>query len=138
MKAESADVTKALSARAWVSDLADKPGVNPRTNPEQTGISQLIDDLDKQGKLGVITSRYNDFMAGKVGAGDPEVAALPAKMGLSNTLLMNVHVGNRGGSYMMEHFQDLANQGHMDGPTLKSSFNSEMDYVRSKQMLPGG
>jgi hypothetical protein len=139
MKAEAADVTKTLTARQWVNELADIPGVNPRVNPSGAGISQLIDDLDKQGKLNPLASRWNDFMAGTWGAGDPEYAALRAKMGLSNTLLMQVHVGSKGSSsQLLQHFEDLANAGKMDGPTLKSSYNSELDYVRKKQMLPGG
>lgn len=138
MKADTNDVTKAMTSRQWVNDIADIPGSDPRTNPQGVGVKQLIDDLAAQGKLGVITSRWNDFMAGKVGAGDPEYAALRAKLGLSNTLLMNVHVGNRGGSYMTEHFEDLANAGKMDARTLQSAYGSEIDYVRRKQMLPGG
>ena len=77
-------------------------------------------------------------MAGKVGAGDSEYTALRTKLGLSNTLLMNVHVGNRGGSEMLEHFQDLANAGKMSGPTLKAAYGSELNYVRGSQMLPAG
>ena len=75
-------------------------------------------------------------MAGKFGAGDPEYAALRAKMGLSTTLLMQAHVGSRGGSALLEHFQDLANAGKMDGATLKSAMGSEVNYVRDKAMDP--
>jgi hypothetical protein len=77
-------------------------------------------------------------MAGKWGAGDPEYAALRAKMGLSTTLLMQAHVGSRGGSALLEHFEDLANAGKMDGQTLKSAMNSEINYVQDKAMDPAG
>ena len=112
--------------------------MSPAKNADQMGALQLIDDLDKRGKLGVVASRWNDFMAGNVGAGDPEMEALRVKMGLSTTLLMNVHVGQRGGSYMMEHFEDLANAGKMNAQTLKSGVRSELDYVRDRAMLPSG
>ena len=147
MKAEAADVSKSLAARHWMP-LAEKSVTIQRENPndpmspaknaDQMGVLQLIDDLDKRGKLGVVASRWNDFMAGNVGAGDPEMEALRVKMGLSTTLLMNVHVGQRGGSYMMEHFEDLANAGKMNAQTLKSGVRSELDYVRDRAMLPSG
>jgi len=147
MKAEAADVSKALAARHWIP-LAEKnvtiqrvdknDPMSPAANADEMGALQLIDDLDRRGKLGVVASRWNDFMAGNVGAGDPEMEALRVKMGLSTTLLMNVHVGQRGGSYMMEHFEDLANAGKMDAQTLRSGVKSELDYVRDRAMLPSG
>ena len=147
MKADAADVSKAQSARHWIP-LASKTAtiqrvnqndpMSPAANADEMGILQLVDDLDKRGKLGTIASRWNDFMAGTVGAGDPEVEALRAKMGLSTTLLMNAHVGNKGGSYMMEHFESLANAGKMDANTLRSGVKSELDYIKDRAMLPSG
>jgi hypothetical protein len=131
MKAGEMEVSKAQAARHWIP-LADKQG----KNPEDKGILQLIDDLDKQGKLGVLASRWNDFMAGKIGAGDPAITALRTKMGLSSTLLMNAHVGSRGGSYMLEHFEDLANSRKMNAQTLRTGVRSELDYVKDRAMLP--
>jgi hypothetical protein len=130
MKADAADVSKAQSARHWIN-LADKPGATP----DQMGILQLIDKMGKK-KLGVVASRWNDFMAGNVGAGDDDYTALRTKMGLSSTLLMNAHVGARGGSYLMEHFENLANAGKMNAQTLKSGILSELDYVKDRAMLP--
>src|SRR5262249_38711050 len=114
MKADADLVNKSQAARHWLQ-LADKQG----DTPESMGIVQLIDKLDKEGKLGIAASRWNDFLAGKVGAGDPEFAALRAKMGLSATKLMQAHVGSRGGSFMLEHFEDLANLGKMNADTLR-------------------
>lgn len=131
MKAGEQEVSKAQAARHWIP-LATAQG----NTPESMGILPLIDKLDKEGKLGVVASRWNDFMAGKVGAGDPDIAALRTKMGLSTTLLMNAHVGNRGGSYMLEHFQDLANAGKMDASTLRTGVKSELDYIKDRAMLP--
>lgn len=132
-KAQAADVSKAVSARHWL-DLAGKPG-DPNDSSTM-GILPLIDKLDKEGKLGAIASRWNEFMAGKVGVGDPDIEALRAKMGLGTTLLMQAHVGNRGGSFMLEHFEDLASAKKMDAQTLRSGIKSEMDYMRDKAMLP--
>ena len=133
MKAGEQEVGKAQAARHWIP-LATAQG-DPK-DPSTMGILPLIDKLDTEGKLGVVASRWNDFLAGKVGSADPDVAALRAKMGLSTTLLMNAHVGSRGGSYMLEHFQDLADSGKMDAPTLKSGVKSELNYIEGRAMLP--
>lgn len=136
MKADADVVNKSHAARTWLN-LASKQA--PEGSPaDQMGIMQLIDKMDKEGKLGPIASRWNDFLAGKVGAGDPDYAALRAKMGLSSTKLMQAHVGSRGGAFMLEHFEDLANAGKMDGPTLKAGVSSELDYMKDVAMLPAG
>lgn len=133
MKAESMDVSKTMSARQWIP-LATKEGKTPQT----MGILPLIDRLDAEGKLGPLASRWNDFMAGKWGAGDPEYQALKTKISLSKTLLMNLHVGARGGSYLLEEFEDLAKVGRMDAATLRSGVESELDYAQDRAMLPAG
>ena len=42
--------------------------------------------------------------------------------------IMQAHVGSRGGSALLEHFEDLANAGKMDAPTLKicDEFRSQL------------
>lgn len=131
MKAEGSDVSKAMAARHFLP-LADNP------DPGNPGIKQQIDALEKAGKLGPLASRWNDFLAGKYGAGDPDFERLRVSMGLSTTLLMNLHVGSRGGSYMMEHFEDLANSKKMDAGTLKAGVDQELKYAKDRAMLPGG
>jgi hypothetical protein len=127
-------VNKAYAGRHWLT-LATRPGP-PGAKPEDMSISQLIDRLDNEGKLGPIASRWNEFLAGKYGSGDADVSALRAKMGLSTTLLMQAHVGNRGSAQMLEHFEDLANQKKLDGPTLKAAFGAEINYVKERAMDP--
>jgi hypothetical protein len=129
-------VNKSQAARHWLQ-LANGPG-DPKGAPEDMSIMQLVDKLDSEGKLGPLAGRWNNFMAGKFGAGDPEYAALRAKMGLSSTLLMQAHVGSRGGAALLEHFEDLANAGKMDGQTLKSAMGSEINYVQDKAMDAAG
>lgn len=134
VKADADMVNKAFAARHWLN-LANKQA-DPKADPQDKGIMQLVDELDAEGKLGPIASRWNEFMTGKVGAGDPEIAALRAKMGLSTTLLMQAHVGSRGSAQMLEHFEDLANQKKLDGPTLKAALGAEVNYVQDKAMDP--
>ncbi len=136
MKADADMVNKSQAARHWLQ-LANGQG-DPRGAPEDMSIMQLVNKLDADGKLGPLAGRWNDFMAGKWGAGDPDYSALRAKMGLSTTLLMQAHVGSRGGAALLEHFEDLANAGRMDAATLKSAMNSEINYVQDKAMDPNG
>jgi hypothetical protein len=134
LQASDDQTNKAIAARHWLQ-LANKQA--PATaDPSDMGIRQLIDTLDSQGKLGPLASRWNDFRAGKWGAGDPYYKALDTKLGLSSTLLMQAHAGNKGGSFMLEHFEDLANDKKLDGPTLKAGFNSEVNYVTDRAMDP--
>jgi hypothetical protein len=134
MQADADMVNKAMAGRHWLS-LATKPAP-AGADPQDMSITQLVDKLDKAGKLGPLASRWNEFMTGTWGGGDPVVSALRAKMGLSTTLLMQAHVGNRGSAQMLEHFEDLANQKKLDGPTLKAAFGSEINYVRDRAMDP--
>lgn len=91
--------------------------------------------LDAQGKIGVVASRWNDFMSGKVGSG-PEFAALRTHMGLLATALMQAHVGARGSNEMLEHFKSLADYRIADAKTLRSALGAEYGYVQEKAMLP--
>lgn len=134
MKAPEDTVNKALAARHWLNLAQTQAPAGSK--PEDMGITQLVDRLDSEGKLGAVASRWNEFMTGKVGAGDPEISALRAKMGLSTTLLMQAHVGSRGSAQMLEHFEDLANQKKLDGPTLKAAIGAEVNYIQDRSMDP--
>ena len=106
---------------------------------EDPGIIQLVDRLDKVGKLGIIASRWNEFMTGTLGQSlhDPDIEALRVKVGLGNTALMQVHVGNRGGAYLLEHFEDLVNSKKMDAENLRTGFRTEFNYIKHRAMMPG-
>jgi hypothetical protein len=135
MQANDDAVNKAFAARHFLN-LATKPGDPASKDPADLSISQLIDKLDTEGKLGPVAGRWNDFMAGKFGAGDADYAALRAKMGLSTTAMMQAHLGSRGGAFMLEHFEDLANAGKMDGATLRAGINSEINYMKERAADP--
>lgn len=98
-------------------------------------VNNDIDQLSKQGKLGVAASRWGDFMAGKVGD-DPEFQALRTHMGLLSTALMQAHVGARGSKEMLQHFKDLANYSISNEATLRKAIGAEWEYVNEKAMLP--
>ena len=74
-------------------------------------------------------------MAGKLGD-DPDFAALNTHMGLLSTALMQAHVGARGSSEMLEHFQNPMNQKISTPQQLKSQLNAAYGYVKEKAMVP--
>ncbi len=98
-------------------------------------VNQDIRDLDAKGKLGVAASRWNDFLAGKVGD-EPDFAKLRTDMGLLGTALMQAHVGARGSHEMLEHFKSLADYRISDAATLRAALGREYNYVTEKAMLP--
>ena len=94
-------------------------------------INSLIDQLDKEGKLGPIMSRWNDFMLGKVGAGDPEYAKLRNQIDLMTKALGVVHGGARGGSsiQLYQSFLDKINPAVMDASSLKAAMGVEKEWL---------
>lgn len=127
------DYKKSLAARHWLM-LANKQAP-PGSDASDMGITQLINKMDKDGKLGPLAGRWNDFMTKDWGSGDADYAALRTKLDLSSTLLGSVHTG-RLGPYLLENLASLAQAGKMDGPTLKSAFNTEVNYVTDRALDP--
>ncbi len=116
------------------------------TDSDDLGLIQLADKLNKEGKLGVAASKFQDWLnkggslsgLGTFDVGDPEVQELFTKLGLNTTALMQVHLGSRGSSQMFEHFQDLANAKTMSADSFIRALNTEYKYVTRKAMLPNG
>jgi len=103
-----------IEAAPKVEDFVDK-------------IQSQIDGL--QNDLGPAKGRWNEFWAGKVGTKNPQYTALRTDVGLLSTLLMRMHVGARGGEYIMKHFEDLINQGKQDPDNLRAALKEIKDYA---------
>jgi hypothetical protein len=134
------EVRDVMNARHAVM-LMTKTG--DRSKPETQGVLQLINSLDKDGKLGVLASRYNSFLTSGVGTSpgdDPRIITLIDKNMLGDTAAMLAHFGASGGRspQMLQHFLDLANARKMDGPTLKAGVKAMADYMNDRAMIPGG
>jgi hypothetical protein len=137
---DTRDVQAVQDARGAVQ-LINKQG-DP-SKPETWGVNQLVDSLDKDGKLGVVTSRLNSFLAGTVGTlpnDDPRIISLLNKTQLLMTLSMKAHFGASGGRspQMLDHFLSMANASKMDGPALRAGVGSVGDYMADRAMIPGG
>lgn len=125
-------VGKVLAARVVVPMLYD-------TDPADPGVIQLINQLDKNGELGVVASRWNDFMARKVGADptkDQLFTRLRNRLDLAQTKMMQAHVGNRGGAFMLDHFLALAEVGKLDANTLRAGVDEELRYMHRMSEKP--
>ena len=111
--------------------------------PETMGTLQLMDSLEKDGKLGIAASRMNKFLTRGLGSepgDDPRIAALLNKGDLFTTGIMLAHFGASGGRSpkMLQHFVEMADTGKMDGPTLKAGTKALVNYMQDRAMMPQG
>jgi hypothetical protein len=96
-----------------------------------------IDQMDKDGKLGMLMSKWSDFMAGKVGT-DDESSRLRFNIGLMDTLLAKAHGGARGGGSpaMMQHFASLLSSKNMDAKTLRGTLQEAEIWLKEYAKHP--
>jgi len=97
-------------------------------------VENLIDRIGPQidkisSELGPASGRWTEFMAGKVGAKNPDYIALRSNVDLLTTLLMRMHVGARGGEYIMKHFKDMLDQGKQDPDNLRAALKEVRTYA---------
>ena len=135
--------TKAGAAEAEkITNARSLSGVFDDNDPDDPGLVQLADKLDKEGKLGPAVTRFQEWLnhgntVANFNAGDPSVQRLFTKMGLAQTGLMQVHVGARGSAQLLEHFKDLADAKQMSPSAFKTALDTETRYIKRKAMLPG-
>jgi hypothetical protein len=91
-------------------------------------IGPLIDQLS--GQLGPTGGRWSEFWAGKVGAPGPQFTKLRTDVGLLQTQLMRMHVGARGGEYIMKKFQDLIDSGKQSPENMKAALEEIRAYAQ--------
>jgi hypothetical protein len=99
-------------------------------------IGPLIDKVS--GQLGPTAGRWNEFWTGKIGADNPDYVKLRTDVGLLQTMLMRMHVGARGGEYIMQHFQDMINQGKMSPNNLRAALGEIDAYADDLISESGG
>lgn len=79
--------------------------------------------------LGPMASRWRDAWSGKIGASDPEFRKLTTAVNLLQTRLMKMHVGARGGEYIMKHFQEIIDAGKDSPENLKAAIEEIIAYA---------
>lgn len=100
-------------------------------------ITNLLDENEKT--LGPIAGRWEDFKVGKIGLKNRGYKQLATDMALMDTALMNMHVGNRGGEAMLEHFRKLTDMVKDDPDNLRGALQEIRDYAEYiKSKAPQG
>jgi hypothetical protein len=134
---EIRNITDARQAVALINKQGDP------NSPETMGVLQLANSLQKDGKMGVFASRYNNFLTKGVGASpgdDPRIVTLLDKSQLLMTLAMKAHFGASGGRspQMLEHFISMANAGKMDAQTFIGGAKAVGNYMEDRAMMQRG
>lgn len=100
--------------------------------------NKVLAALDKNAdQLGPLEGRWSEFMAGKIGSDNPEFIKLRTDGKLLTTLLMRMHVGARGGSQMMQHFNSLLDTGKQSPDNLRAALESIISYADDVAHMPG-
>jgi hypothetical protein len=89
---------------------------------------QVRSDVEKT-TVGPLAGRWKDAWAGKVGAADPNFMALKTDVDLLRTLLMKMHVGSRGGEYIMNSFKAFLEAGKQSPENLKAALDRIESYA---------
>lgn len=118
----------AAPTAATKSMIEAAPGVITLANR----VKQLVDQ--QKANLGPASSRWAEFMAGKVGDPNPEFTKLRTDVGLLTTKLMRMHVGARGGEIMMGHFKDLIDTGKQSPENLQAALDEIIQYAQETQV----
>lgn len=103
--------------------------------PHVIELAERVEQLvkEQQATLGPAASRWQEYMAGTVGAPNPEFTKLRTDVGLLTTLLMRMHVGARGGEYIMKEFKDLMDSGRQSPENLLSALEEVRKYASDVQ-----
>jgi hypothetical protein len=112
--------------------------------PKVIDFTKKIRDIAnaESASLGPASSRWREFWTGKIGSPDKTFTKLRTDVGLLQTLLMRMHVGARGGEYIMKHFQDLLDAGKQSPENMISALDAIEDYandvknIKSSDWMP--
>lgn len=92
-------------------------------------VKAQINDLEKSGDLGPGMSRWNEFWSGKVGEDNPRFRAMMTNTTLLSTLLMRMHMGARGSTQIMQHFDQMIGAGHQSAANMKAALDQLEIYA---------
>jgi hypothetical protein len=104
-----------------------------QTAPKVIGLideAEKLINIDKK-NLGPMSSRWRNLWAGKVGTEDKAFIQLKSNVDLLTTLLMRMHVGARGGEYIMQHFEKMLGTGKQSPENLLSALEVMKKYSKS-------
>lgn len=93
-------------------------------------IRQLINQLVAEGGgRGPLSARWRDIMTGRIGLSNPTYQALRTDVNLLTTQLMRMHVGARGGEYVMKHFDEIFGLGKQSLDNVEAALGETELYA---------
>lgn len=99
-------------------------------------IPNIDAQIDKMGdKLGAISGRWDEFMTGKVGAGDPDFERLRTNISMLQSGMARTHMGARGGQMFMDRMKALVDSGKMDAATLKAGVDTLGEWAKGYEVF---
>ncbi len=101
----------------------------PRVMELASRVEQLVNS--QSASLGPLKSRWAELMAGKIGAPSAEFTKLRTDVGLLSTVLMQMHVGARGGERIMQHFMDLIDSSKQSPENLIAALSEIKAYAKT-------
>lgn len=124
-----AQQAKMLEARGEALTANTKSMVEaaPRVKDLSAKVRALVDAQEKT--LGPMSSRWQEYMAGKIGSPNPDFTRLRTDTGLLQTLLMRMHVGARGGNAQMEHFKSLIDNAKQSPENMRAALDEIDAYA---------
>ena len=103
----------------------------------QALIKESRASLDRASKdMGPIKGRFSEFMAGKVGTDNKDWISLRTNIKLLETRLMKMHVGARGGEYILKHFEGIFGYGFQSPENLKEALRNVEAYAEEIEGTP--
>lgn len=96
------------------------------------GVLSLINKVRnnlKKVSTGPLSSRYQEVMAGRIGAPNEDFTKLRTDTKLLYTKLMKMHVGSRGGEKMMEHFKNIIDSGTQSSTNMLAALEEIEAYA---------
>jgi hypothetical protein len=104
-------------------------------------VNRIIDQAEKDGELGVVATRWNDFLTNKLGTDptkDQTFAKLSSELGFLSTAVAMAHGGLRGGSSpgMVEHWEKALEA--KDAGTLRAKLGEAKKWMQGYATLDHG
>ncbi len=109
--------------------------VAPKVVNLSSRIKSLLDE--NEGQLGPLSSRWQEYTAGKIGLPNKGYTQLRTNVALLQTALMRMHVGSRGGEQMMGHFKNLLDQSIQSPENLRAALGEIDEYAKQVQHSGG-
>jgi hypothetical protein len=80
-----------------------------------------VDAMLNKIQTGPFASRFQKFLSGDVGSSNPLFRTYMGKADLLSSLLMNMHVGARGGEYFAKKFESMIGAGKQSADNMHAT-----------------